>query len=56
MPPRPLAELARGLALDPQHRSYHPYGHDFAKIDVSAATIETEDFAALTPDLPALPD
>ena len=37
MSPRPLAELARGLDLDPQHRSYLPYGHDFAKIDAAAA-------------------
>lgn len=35
--PRPLADLARDLGLDPTQRSYHPHGHDFAKIDTVAA-------------------
>lgn len=35
--PRPLAELARDLDLDPTHRAYLPYGHDFAKIDTIGA-------------------
>ena len=35
--PRPLADVARELGLDPTHRSYHPHGHDFAKVDTVAA-------------------
>jgi formate--tetrahydrofolate ligase len=34
---RPLADLARDLGLDPTSRAYHPFGHDFAKIDTAAA-------------------
>ena len=35
--PRPLADVARDLGIDPTHRSYLPYGHDFAKLDTAAA-------------------
>jgi len=35
--PRPLAEVARDLGIDPTHRSYLPHGHDFAKLDTVAA-------------------
>jgi formate--tetrahydrofolate ligase len=35
--PRPLADVARDLGIDPAHRSYLPYGHDFAKLDTVAA-------------------
>ena len=35
--PRPLAEVARDLGIDPTHRSYLPHGHDFAKIDTVGA-------------------
>lgn len=34
---RPLADLARDLGLDPSSRAFHPFGHDFAKIDTAAA-------------------
>jgi formate--tetrahydrofolate ligase len=35
--PRPIAALARDLGLDPTDRAFHPFGHDFAKIDTAAA-------------------
>jgi len=35
--PRPIAALARDLGLDPADRAFHPFGHDFAKIDTAAA-------------------
>ena len=52
--PRPLAEIARDLAIDPLDRSYLPYGHDFAKIDTAAAGAGAHDgklvvVSAITP-------